>query len=72
MLTRRSLVKAAAGLPLAAVLADTGLARAAAANLAAVTLTTPGGQTVSTALARPDTAPAAAVLLVHEWWGYCV
>jgi len=36
MLTRRSLVKAAAGLPLATVLADAGLARAAASNLTKV------------------------------------
>jgi len=67
MLTRRSLVKAAAGLPLAAVLADAGLARAAAANLTTVSVTTPGGQVVSAALARPETTPAAAVMLVHEW-----
>ena len=69
MLARRSIVKAAVGLPLAAVLADAGLARAAAAGLATISLTTPGGQTVGAALARPDATPAAAVLLVHEWWG---
>ncbi len=51
MLTRRSLVKVAAGLSLAAVLADSGLARAAAANLTEVSLTTPRGQSVSAALA---------------------
>ena len=69
MLTRRSLVKAAAGLPLAAVRADVGLARAAASNLTEVSLTTPSGQSVRAALAKPNTTPAAAVMLVHEWRG---
>ena len=59
----------AAGLPLAAVLADPELARAAAEQLETVSLTTAGGEAVSAALALPAATPAPAVLLVHEWWG---
>lgn len=59
----------AATLPLAAVLADTELARAAAENLETVSITTSGGTSVSAALALPATVPAPAVLLIHEWWG---
>ncbi len=69
MLSRRTLFKGAAGLPLATVLADAQLARAAAAGLTDISLTTPGGQSVTGALAKPSATPAAAVMLVHEWWG---
>ncbi len=58
-----------AGVSLAAVLADPNLARAAARELEPVALTTQGGRRVAGALALPDATPAAAVLLVHEWWG---
>jgi carboxymethylenebutenolidase len=58
-----------AGLSLAAVLSDPRLARAAAAGLEEVSLTTKGGRTVKAALAVPAKTPAPAVLLVHEWWG---
>jgi carboxymethylenebutenolidase len=58
-----------AGLPLAAVLADPRLARAAAAGLEEVALTTQGGRDVAAALALPSETPAPAILLVHEWWG---
>lgn len=58
-----------AGLPLAAVLADPRLARAAAAGLEDVTLTTQGGRSVAAALALPATTPAPTVMLIHEWWG---
>jgi carboxymethylenebutenolidase len=58
-----------AGLPLAAVLSDPRLARAAAAGLEDVTLTTQGGKTVKAALAAPAETPAPAIVLVHEWWG---
>ncbi|MFQ6017140.1 MAG: dienelactone hydrolase family protein [Kiloniellaceae bacterium] len=58
-----------AGLPLAAVLADPRLARAAAAGLAEVTLTTRGGLTVKASLAVPVETPAPAIVLIHEWWG---
>lgn len=73
---RRAVVKGlaagaagAAGLPLAAVLADPLLARAQAASLATVTIKTPGGRTVSGALGLPAQTPAPAVILIHEWWG---
>lgn len=69
MFARRTLLQGAIGLPLAAVLADPKLARAAAAGLEIVALTTPGGQNVRAALAMPNSTPASAVLLVHEWWG---
>ena len=68
--SRRDLVKGiAAGVPLAAILADPMLARAVAAGLETVTLTTEGGRTVKGALALPDKTPAPALLLIHEWWG---
>lgn len=74
VLDRRIVLKGAAtlpvaGLPLAAVLADPALARAAAAGLETVTVKTAGGHDVSAALAMPAKTPAPAVLMVHEWWG---
>ena len=69
MYARRTVMKGVASLPLAAVLADPLLARAAAMGLETVSLTTAGGKSVSAALAVPDRTPAPAVLLVHEWWG---
>ena len=68
-LARRDLLIGLAGLPLAAVLADRRLARAAAAGLETVTITTAGGRQVSAALGTPAALPASAVMLVHEWWG---
>ena len=68
-LARRDLLIGLAGLPLAAVLADRRLARAAAAGLETVTITTAGGRQVSAALAAPAALPAPAVMLIHEWWG---
>ncbi len=72
-LDRRDVMKGAAvsltGLSLGAILADPKLAHAAAGETETVTITTAGGQTVSAALALPDTLPAPAVLLIHEWWG---
>ena len=70
--TRRTVLSGlagVAGLSLATVLADPRLAKAAAEGLEEVTLTTDGGQTVSAALALPETLPAPTVLLIHEWWG---
>jgi len=58
-----------AGLPLAAILSDPRLARAAASALEEVGMTTTGGKAVKAALAVPEVTPASAVLLVHEWWG---
>lgn len=63
--TRRQVLGAAAG---GAVMAAAGGATAGAAG-SMVSITTPGGQTVSAYLAKPATSPAPAVLLVHEWWG---
>jgi carboxymethylenebutenolidase len=67
-LARRQVLTGLAHLPLAAVLADPRLARAAA-GLENVSITTRGGRTVAAALALPKTVPASAVLLIHEWWG---
>ncbi len=66
---RRRFLTALASLPLAGVLADSGLAAEIAAGLDTVTLTTPAGRTVSAALAVPERVPAPAVILFHEWWG---
>ncbi|HYN39576.1 MAG TPA: dienelactone hydrolase family protein [Rhodospirillales bacterium] len=68
--TRRELMAGlAAAAPLAAVLADPGLARAAAAALEEVSLITAGGRPVKAALALPAAQPAPSLLLIHEWWG---
>ena len=73
MLARRTVltavVQGVAGLPLAAVLADPRLARAAAQGLETVSITIPSGESVTGALAVPARPPAPAVLLIHEWWG---
>ena len=69
MYLRRTVLKGALALPLAAVLADPKLAQAVAASLTEVNLITAGGKAVKGALALPAKTPAAAVLLVHEWWG---
>jgi carboxymethylenebutenolidase len=69
MLDRRSVLKGIAGVPLAAVLADPILARAAAATLETVTTKTAGGKNVSAAIAVPDETPAPTIVLIHEWWG---
>ena len=69
-ISRRSIVKGiAGGVPLATILADPMLARAVAAGLETVSLTTASGRNVSAALALPAKTPAHAVLLIHEWWG---
>ncbi len=68
-LPRRAFLSAAAGLPLAAVLADPKLTRAAADSTEMVEISTRAGRTVRGALALPAKTPAPAVLLIHEWWG---
>ncbi len=68
-LARRQVLTGLVHLPLAAVLADPRLARAAAAGLQDISITTAGGKNVRAALALPDATPASAVLLIHEWWG---
>jgi len=67
--SRRQVVVGLAGLSLASLLADPAKVAKAAASLQTVTTTTPSGRSVSAALALPDKKPAAAVMLVHEWWG---
>jgi carboxymethylenebutenolidase len=67
--SRRQVVVGLAGLSLASLLADPVKVAKAAASLQTVTTTTPSGRSVSAALALPDKKPAAAVMLVHEWWG---
>ncbi len=73
MLARRAVIKGlatgVAGHLLARILADPTLARAAAADLSTINLTTAGGRSVHAALAEPGRKPAPTVLLVHEWWG---
>jgi len=68
-IARRDMLKGAASLPLAAILADPLIADAVAAGLEQVTIKTAGGKAVNAALALPAKTPAPAVLLVHEWWG---
>ncbi|MBM3489773.1 MAG: dienelactone hydrolase family protein [Alphaproteobacteria bacterium] len=69
MLARREVMKVAAGLPLATVLAEPRLAAAAAAGLEAITVTWPDGRKLQAALAHPVRQPAPTLVLVHEWWG---
>lgn len=69
MIARRDMLRRLAALPLAAILADPALARAAAESLAGETLALADGSTVSAAVALPAQRPAPAVLLIHEWWG---
>ncbi len=66
---RTLLLGAACALPLAVVLKDPRLARAAADSLQTVSITTAGGRAVEAALALPEAQTAPTVLLVHEWWG---
>jgi carboxymethylenebutenolidase len=66
---RRLMAAGVAGLPLAAILADPKLAALAAETLETVSTTIPSGDSVQAALAVPQTVPAGAVVLVHEWWG---
>jgi carboxymethylenebutenolidase len=67
--SRRQVVVGLAGLSLATLLADPVRVAKAAASLQTVSTTTPSGRSISAALALPDQKPAAAVMLVHEWWG---
>jgi carboxymethylenebutenolidase len=58
-----------ASLPLAAILADSRLARAEAETLTKVTTKTKDGREVEAALALPGRAKAPGIILIHEWWG---
>ena len=69
MYARRTILKGAAALPLAAILADPILSAAMAAETNEVTIATPSGRNVTASLALPDAKRAGAVLLIHEWWG---
>ncbi len=65
---RRAFLQGLASLPLAALLAHPMLARAAGERLERVTLSTGMGEAAGY-LATPQTTPAPAVVLIHEWWG---
>lgn len=65
---RRAFLQGLASLPLAAVLADPRLARAAGEGLEPITISAGEAET-SGFLAEPATTPAPAVLVIHEWWG---
>ncbi len=69
MYARRDIVKGVATLPLAAILADPLLARAAAEMTEDVSITLSSGQSVTASVIYPEVTPAPTVVLVHEWWG---
>ncbi|MCF8467569.1 MAG: dienelactone hydrolase family protein [Sneathiella sp.] len=69
MYARRDIVKGAASLPLAAILADPILAHAAASNTEEVTLKLSDGRPITASAIFPEVTPAPSVVLVHEWWG---
>ena len=58
-----------AGMPLAAMLTDSVLARAAVQELEHVALRLDSGREVAAFLAVPDQTSAPAVVLFHKWWG---
>lgn len=66
---RRLFLKGLAVLPLAVVLADPVLARAAAGSLKKVTITAPTGESMVAEVVLPATLPAPAIVMIHEWWG---
>ena len=66
---RRAFLTGAISLPLATVLAYPELAAAQAANLEPVSIDTKGGRKALGVIAMPETLPAPAVILIHEWWG---
>ena len=69
MFARRDIVKGAAALPLAVILADPLLAAAAAASAEDVTIKLEDGTSVTASVSFPDITPAPVVILIHEWWG---
>jgi carboxymethylenebutenolidase len=66
---RRAFIKGLISLPLAAVLADPVLAKAAGKELETVNIKTASGASTSGVVAYPDQANAPTLLIVHEWWG---
>ncbi len=69
MFARRDVVKGAAALPLAAVLADPVLAAAAAASAQTVVTKLSNGKEITASVVLPEVTPAPAIMLIHEWWG---
>jgi carboxymethylenebutenolidase len=67
--SRRLFLKGVASLPLAYVLADVELAKAAAHGGETVTIKTDLAGEVTGYLAEPEDKNAPTVLLIHEWWG---
>lgn len=66
---RRTVLKGAASLSLATVLADPMIRQAVAGTLDTVSIKTAGGRTVNASLALPAATKAPALVLIHEWWG---
>ncbi|MEO1017769.1 MAG: dienelactone hydrolase family protein [Pseudomonadota bacterium] len=66
---RRAFIAGAISLPLATVLAYPDLAHAQAGNLETLEIDTAGGGKATGVIAMPETTPAPAVVLIHEWWG---
>lgn len=66
---RRAFLAGAASLPLATVLAFPELAAAQAARLEPVQVETQSGRKALGVIAMPETLPAPAIVLIHEWWG---
>ena len=67
--SRRLFLKGVASLPLAYVLADIELAKAAAHGGETVTIKTDLAGEVNGYLAEPEDKNAPTVILIHEWWG---
>jgi carboxymethylenebutenolidase len=66
---RRAFIKGLVSLPLAAVLMDPVLARAAGDSLESVTIKTASGADTSAVVAYPEKPNAPTLLIIHEWWG---
>ena len=66
---RRLFLKGVASLPLAYVLADVELAKAAAHGGQTVSIQTDLAGEVTGYLAEPEDKNAPTVILIHEWWG---
>lgn len=66
---RRRFIAGLASLPLATVLSYPELAAAQAAKVERLKLEMPDGNSADGWIAMPETLPAPAVVLIHEWWG---
>ena len=67
--SRRLFLKGVASLPLACILADIELARAAAHGGSTIKIRADLAGDVTGYLAEPEDKNAPTVLLIHEWWG---